>query len=534
MVMLLGVLVACGGSNEPADTTKAPTETTGGNGTQDPGTQAPGTNDPATPGTNDPATPGTNDPANPGTQDPGTQDPSTGGATTLPPVPQYTPSVDPVDFGDADGNARNYVTMVRNSRWAWFDGTKDSKDVVSLAAYKRNQKLNEMYNINMSILEGGTDKADWRTNLDAADGNIDLAIPDFWWELEYEGWFINLMRRGEINDAESHWIQGWNNNIIINNRLYTITGDAALELMENWEVIFYNRDMAKDLGYYEALIDMVENDEWTVKEMMAIMDDFELALMDNDESNDIWGAVYDSHSIAQALYAAGLTLLETNRFTHIINDISNTPKNVNLTADVTALRHHGATKYFTGTARTELSEKNGLFFENKSFFFASHLLNGKAIKAGAPFDYGVMIMPKYDVADDYVTGSYGVSFFAIPHSASDHHVSTVVLNTMNWLSNTEDERGMGEDRLVYTYFETVVKGEVANLPEDLAMLDRIKNSARYDFGFVVSGTVGLQGGFTKAVANNESITVTIGEVAKKAEDGILEMMTYYGDPNTAE
>ena len=551
LVMLLGVLVACGGNettdkdddpvtdapgnetNKPSGETNKPsgdTDTPGGETNPPTGETNPPTGETNPPtGETNPPTGETNSPeTNPPVTPPG---PGSTGVTTVDPEISY----DPEDFGNPDGTPKTFTVLVRAGRHAWFHGTDKSTDEVSIAAYKRNKKLNEMYNIELTLLENESTVSTWRTTLDAADGNIDLSIPDFWWGLEYEGFFINLMRRPEINDADPHWIQGWNENLIINNRLYTITGDAALELMENWYVIFYNRDMAKDLGYYEDLFDLVDSGAWTVKEMMTIMDDFELALMDNDESNDVWGYVSDgSHGVQCALYSAGLTLLETNRFTNIINDISNTQKNISLTADITALRYHNAANFMEGTARgTTLNTRNNLFFAEQSFFHATYLLNGKTIKKSAAFDYGILIMPKYDAADDYVTTSYGVSFFTIPHSALNKRCSAVVLNTMNWLSNTEDERGMGEDRLVYTYYETVVKGQVANKAEDFAMLDTIRNSAYYDFGTIVSGVVPLESSFEKAVANNESISVTMGEVAKKAEDGILEMMTFYGDPNYA-
>ena len=570
LVMLLGVLVACGGNettdkdddpvtdapgnetnkpsgnetNKPSGETNKPsgdTDTPGGE-TNPPDTNTPGGDETNPPDTNTPGSDETNSPdTNPGGDDtnppetnPPVTPPDSGstGVTTVDPTISY----DPEDFGNTDGTPKTFTVLVRAGRHAWFHGTDKSTDEVSIAAYKRNKKLNEMYNIELTLLENESTISTWRTTLDAADGNIDLSIPDFWWGLEYEGFFINLMRRPEINDADPHWIQGWNNNLIINNRLYSLVGDAALELMENWYVIFYNRDMAKDLGYYEDLFDLVDSGKWTVKEMLTIMDDFELALMDNDDSNDVWGLVTDdNHGVECLLYSAGLTLLETNRYTNIINNISNTPKNIALTSDITALRHHSASNIFDDTARGSktLKTRNNLFFAEKSFFYATFLLNGKTIKKSAAFDYGVLVLPKYDVADDYITASYGVSFFTIPHSALNKRCSAVVLNTMNWLSNTEDERGMGEDRLVYTYYETVVKGQVANIAEDFAMLDTIRNGANYDFGSVVSGAVPLESSFRKAVNENKSITITMSEVSKKAEDGILEMMTFYGDPNYA-
>ena len=508
VVMLLGIFVACGGNDEPADS-KASEGTTDSNRGGE--TTAPSSGD------------------NPG------------GETTVPPSSEtfvcetpppiictLPPGKVPVDFD------MSFTVLVRQNRHAWFWGTDKSTDEVSKAAYKRNNLLNEMYNIEIEILENASDASTWRTTLNAADGTVHLAIPDAWWALEYEGVFINLLRRIEIDPSESHWIRGWNDNQIINNRLYGIVGDASLEVMENWEVLFYNRDMAKDLGYYEDIFNLVENGQWTVKEMMEIMDDFELALMDNDPSNDVWGAVYDSGSMVQQLYSAGLSLLEINRYTNILFDVSNTPKNIALTEDVRALRHHKTMNYQSSCPGSDMETKSNLFLAERTFFFGSDLLNGKAIKKSADFDYGVLVMPKHDAADDYRTGSYGVSFFTIPHSSSNKHASAVVLNTMNYLSGDGGKEKLGEDILVDTFFETVVRTETSHGAEDFAMLDRIKKSAYYAFSFIAQNKISLQDSFVSSVHNNKSIAATMDDVTKKAEDGIFEMMTFYGDARYAE
>ena len=170
MVMLLGVLVACGDDDKPADT-KAPEVTTGNQGGE---TTAPPSGNQGGETTAPPS-------GNQGGETTAPPSGSQGGETTAPPSggttnptvtvdPTIKPSVEPENLGNPDGSARTFTFLVRAGRHAWFWGTDKSTDEVSKAAYKRNNLLNEMYNIEMAILENESSVSTWTSTVLASPG----------------------------------------------------------------------------------------------------------------------------------------------------------------------------------------------------------------------------------------------------------------------------------------------------------------------------------------------------------------------------
>ena len=290
-LMLLGVLVSCGGDETPDP---AVTTTGADNG----GTNAPNPDNTG------------NNPSGGTTATP----PAGNTTTTLNPsigAPKTSPTHERQDFGDALGNARVYTMLVRKGRWNYLHGSEDSTATVQKAVYKRNKLLNEMYNIDIRVAEDAVGHfsegaASFNTMLSTSTGEYDVAVPDYWWGVEYAGHFENIMTLQEINDADEWWVQGWNNNMIINNRMYTIVGDAALEIFENIELLFFNKTIEEEYDY--DLYGTVSEGKWTVDEMIYTIDVFTDALTDNDPDNDVYGAMYDSSAVQGQLYSVGITL----------------------------------------------------------------------------------------------------------------------------------------------------------------------------------------------------------------------------------
>ena len=501
MVLLCGVLASCNGGGEPAETTTTPSG--GGDVT---------TTTPPTGGNNNTTTTTNGDNA---------------GTTTLPAgkATQY-PKHEYYSFADSLGNPRAYTMLVRQNRYAYLYGTESSTADVSIAAYRRNNLLNAMYDITIGIEQGGGDgKPDeFNTKLGAGAGVYSLAVPDYWWGIEYAGHFRNLMSIPEIDENDDYWFAGWNDSLIINNRLYTIVGDATLELLENLEMIYYNKTLeeAWDLDLYGK----VEDGEWTIEYVAELADAFSSTLMDPDPNNDTYAINYDQHTIVGQLYSAGATFLQTNRHNNIITPIFDTSRNVELVTQMGDLCQKVAVYYEAHTARAN-SENRELFKNGQSLLLASCLYMGSYIRneVNSSFEYGLLVMPKLYEEDDYVTTSYGLSFFGIPDAANDVAFCAVVMDSMNWLSGdvSEEDGGMGENCLTTVYFKGVVQGQLVDSPEDVEMLNTMRESVFFDFEFIVS--TGIEGAFSKAVRAGEAVDVS--SVKANAETEITTMMEFY-------
>ncbi|MBQ8345166.1 MAG: hypothetical protein IJY42_02755, partial [Clostridia bacterium] len=245
------------------------------------------------------------------------------------------------DFGDSFGNPLGYNFFARTGRVHYIDGEANSTSDITIAAYKRNQVLESMYNINIKVtLAGGSSNAaeesNFRTRLGVASGEYDIAVPDVWWALELGGYFTNLMTIPEINIDDEYWVDGWNDNLIINNRMYSIAGDATLELYENLEVIYFNKAIAatNNLDMYK----LVEEDKWTLDYMIELGESvFEPTLTNTDPSDDVYCVQYNVHSMRQSLFNAGITMLQTNRYNAIITPICNTERNIAICDKITEM-----------------------------------------------------------------------------------------------------------------------------------------------------------------------------------------------------
>ena len=240
------------------------------------------------------------------------------------------------------------------------------------------------------------------------------------------------------------------------------------------------------------------------------------SLNNENESYDIYGALYDLHSLRSQLFAAGLVLAQP------ISDgsveiVANTEKNLNVCSLVTELIHDPNVRYDTNTARSTSNQGSTLFSNGKAFFYATALYLGKTLRANEPeFDYGVIIMPKYDESSEYISTTYGSSVFAIPLSVTNLHKSAVILDAMNAISN---------DTVVYSFYDIVMKSQIADAQEDADMIDLARAKLYVDFAFV--NELGLLSAFQNAVINEFGISSALQSLSKVAQAKLTTLLECY-------
>lgn len=420
-----------------------------------------------------------------------------------------------------DGVPTDFTIAVRNNRYHYlYCDDANTKDTVEYDTFRRNAGIEDQYGIKfklMTLSDAGSGK-EFSTKLDTGSaGDIDLMCWDFWWALEQKGAFVDLQTLPEIDLNKDWYYSGWNNNVTINGITFSCAGDATLEVLENIEVVFFNKNIAaaQSLDLYK----IVDDKEWTIAKMRELMAQVSQNLDDEDKTNDVWGAIYDQHSLRTGLFSAGLKLVTVSQENGAIDITLNTPRNVNITDGFTALIHDANTYYSNTTARN-YADKVSKFIGGQSFFYATALYCGKQIKneMDASFDYGLIPMPKFDADSEYVSTTYGASIFSIPKICQDRSMSAVILDVMNRRSS---------DTIVTAFYDNVLKRKVAESPTDARMVDLARNSLYVDFGFVCeSDRFNL---FTKVqgqVVKNQSLSTVIAEIATAARnqlDSIIEI-----------
>lgn len=435
------------------------------------------------------------------------------------------PTLEAEDLGNADGSPRDFNILARQGRYSYLYSEKDSSDRVESAAYKRNQKINNMFNVEIKLIPSGEEKAAWWNNaVVSSSGQYDLIVPDYWWKIEQCGALENIIDLNEINVSDSWWYSGWNQNATVCNKLYTIVGDASLETLENIEVVFFNKPKADALGV--DLYSVVNDGDWTMDEMLRYS---KMAASNLDGSNEsapkVYGALFDRHSTGAQVMASGIRLVQMND-NGVPELIANTPTNVNISDKIRAMIADESILFVNQTARASANTNPGTFKDGNALFFCSALYLGKNLKtSNLSFKYGIIPQPKYEKTQDYVSTTYGVSFFGIPKSVKNLHASAVILNAMNYLSNPENE--MGEDALTYQYYETVVMSQIALEPDDAAMLELIRDSLYVDFAFMYDANLKVYDYFFQSAYKNQSITTLLGQIEDSLPENLAELIKFY-------
>ncbi len=422
------------------------------------------------------------------------------------------------DFSDEKGFPREFNMLVRASRYRYLYATSEDSDTVAKSAYDRNVRIEEWFGVEFSITEVADAAANWNTFLTGASGEYDLACFDYLYRVEEMGVLYNILELPEITLSDSWWYKGWNDVGTVNGQLYSVAGDAANEMIENMSVIFYNKKIAQDNDF--ELYDLVDSGNWTLAEMRELSTKIASGLDDNDSTNDVYGTMFDLHSIRMANTCFGLKLVQPteNGFYELIYDSVINERNWNVILEFQDfVRNSNSVQYDGATAR---ARETGTFTSGKALFFSSALLVGERIKNKVSgWQYGILPYPKYQSEDEYIGTVYGCSVFGIPQSVSDVHCSAVILNALNYY---------GASSNIEAFYERTIAGRVADAPDDLRMLELVRSNIVVDFAFIHDENVmTLFQRYAWAVTNGDSPATVFGEYSKTAEAGLASILKAY-------
>lgn len=434
--------------------------------------------------------------------------------STAAPVVDDTPGEPDVNYAK-DGIPTKFNLAVRAGRYHYlYCDDENTKDTVEFETWKRNAAIEKKYGIEFNKVEIDSKASEWSNKLQTGStGDIDLACWDFDWGLEQLGLFVDLCTLDELHLDRDWYYSGWNENVTINGICYSVVGDAALEALENVEVVFFNKSMAtaNELDLYG----LVDDGEWTLAKAGEIARDISQNL--DDETNAVYGLTYDVHAVRSGLFTSGIKMVTINPDNGAIGITASTPKNVDIADALRSLVHGEGVKLLETTARaTDIK----LFTGGKTMMLAGCLYRGYDIRSTRDegFSYGVLVVPKYDTESDYLSTFYGVSMFSIPTFCTDRSMSAVIMDAMNRRS---------KDTTVSAFYDNVLMSKVADAPDDARMLALARNSVIVDFAFVASGTIKLLPEFQTSVYKNTSISTTIAGIAQTAKSQLEKLLGVY-------
>ena len=428
--------------------------------------------------------------------------------TTAEPLPEY-------DFG-----GREYRILCRTDKDYEFNITSETGDIVDDAVFARNRKLNEQYNIFITpVMVDG----DWNSRdlfINAISSSVMSGSDEYDLIAGYNAYITTLITQGylldlnqlDIDFSQPWWYAGFNDNIEIANQRYFCLGDASLTMWEGLEVVFFNKELAENYGI-TSLYEHVYDDTWTFDKLreycLLVSDDIDSdGLMDE---NDRWGMIFYNQRSLATYFGIDYCMTGEDGYPEITLFNEQTVDAYDIIYDFMCVSN--AAKQYAPDVDQQIFE------ENRALFYQGPLRYAELFRDNTS-DFGIVPFPKCsDGQDRYYTNVVdNLSVFCIPITAQDMEFNSVMLDALNRTSS---------ELVIPQYYEQALMYKYTRDDDSVEMLDLIRDSVWFDFGYVYSQSLGGLGTFFDILNSNDPDISSAWVEREGAYNAALETLIDY-------
>ncbi|HIX93553.1 MAG TPA: extracellular solute-binding protein [Firmicutes bacterium] len=211
-----------------------------------------------------------------------------------------------VDYGGIDftifANKDSY-----DNTWHKLDVAELNGDSLNDAIFNRNRKIEELYNINISVIESSTFANDAKNSIAAGDNAYSLFFAQLTQlvPLSQEGMLTNFYDVNNLSLDNEWWDQNLIEGLTYRDSLYVLNGDVSPSADTRIFVILFNKDMCDELNL-EYPYQYVLDGSWTVDRLNEYITNVNHdvngdAVMDYD---DRWG-FFTEYGVSYMMFFAG-------------------------------------------------------------------------------------------------------------------------------------------------------------------------------------------------------------------------------------
>ncbi len=397
---------------------------------------------------------------------------------TMPDDSDETPKLNLPENLDYTG--KTLRMLVRTSSRGYHEYQEsENASVVDEAVFDRNAYVSELLGMKLELTDMNgyaSGQAEFcakiRESLQNGDQGFHIVSPAAYYgnALITEGCYRDLLTLNYFDGNESYWWDGYINQVMINSRLYTVTGDYSIDALACMGGVFYNKTIAKAYDYSNDFYDMVKANEWTFENMLKIAKD--VATQKDDDSG--WSV---ADQVGVALWDQTLQILPNacNSFAVVRKDDGTLSPNLRNAAnsEILSLLKNNTTNGCILSLGTNVSDLYKVFTTGNALFLMDNFERISTLRS-SKIDYGILVFPKLnDQQESYITGVASATVFAVMSSMDDADaaMSAAFLQAMGYASYN------------YTtpkYFESTLKGILAQDPQSAEMLDLMRANIVYD------------------------------------------------------
>lgn len=362
----------------------------------------------------------------------------------------------------------------------------ETGDVLNDAVYRRNLKVSEQFNINISLEHQtySTVPTTVKNMVAAGDDAYDLVYVRTFESpsLVTAGYFSDFYKLPYVNLNMPWWDQNAKDNLSIGGKLYLAASDINVIDKDATAVITFNKKMAADLNLPD-LYYIVQDGKWTIDKMVSLYKNTAKDVDGNGTMSldDIWGFIAGNDVPTAFFNGAGSTFASKDENDMPVYKFDNeynysvTDKIVEIMNDKTCFYNH-----HTGTDAAKITDDNEYrkLFENGHGLFFWTRLDDVTTMRSSETDFGILPTPKYQESQEHydnLVSIHTAGLMSVPTSAGDLLRTSVILESMAFESHSTIQPA---------YKDVALKGKYVRDVESLAMLDIIFANRVFDIGII--------------------------------------------------
>jgi len=288
-----------------------------------------------------------------------------------------------------------------------------------------------------------------------------------------DGIFLNLHELPYLDFSKPWWAQQAVEQMTFNEKMFTTTSNWNYMQLAFTDTIAFNKEIltAHDIPFP---YDSVRNGEWTFDTLISQTKD-----MYHDVNGDGTRDMKDQYGfVTNPEQTSFLTSCDAQ----VIGETSDGGLEFTVLTDkmTKMVEKHYAWYYETNDVylssfRFGDDDFTARIFANGNTAFAySSLFYATSFYRDANISYGIVPLPKYDKEQEHYYSFTAPSLYSVPLSCQNTELAGFVLEAMSYY---------GYYDVLPAYYELMLQGKIADSPDDVEMLDIIKDSMTASFAY---------------------------------------------------
>jgi ABC-type glycerol-3-phosphate transport system substrate-binding protein len=368
----------------------------------------------------------------------------------------------------------------------------ETGDVVETAIFRRNQKIEDRLNIKIKTIpvtatvHGGAEvNTAVKKAVTAGSDEYDIAVNHMsqMAPLAVEGMYLNLLGLPYLDFEKPWWVKDFITNLTIDNKCYLMAGDITIMMIGSTYLMFYNKNLYENM-FRDNMYDLVNEGKWTLDSMYERVSGAYLDLNGNSKADeeDQFGYCTTSIRFIDALLVGSdvrITEKDENGQPYFV--LEQNPKTYQFVEKAHTLLYGGNHTWVRTDdikGDVEIFEK----FNAGTVLFITYTMMGASKLRDMEEDFGVIPMVKFDESQPEYTTAPHNGFSALA-------VITTTKNPEAVAAFCEAMCAESYKSVTPAYYEIALKEKYSRDPETQAMLDLIRGSLKFDFGYVNSASL---------------------------------------------